>query len=309
MGGSKRRGAAGMQYALIIGLLAMAALFAVSSTGLSIKGLFVKTGNALTLAGNGIGTVQGGGGGGDAGGGAQPASYRTCAERLAAGDTSNDDYEIDPDGPGGNAPITARCDMRDDGGGWTLVREYGSTGAAQVVDIRTGLAPYIDANITNLEIRIEAGITTSGRVYKRFLRNTRFVETYAGTDIYFAQCKLAWTDAYAGDDHGLNKDLYTGFQANHANCTNRTASDFRCNVLTACHRSLRSSSNHSYVAETGTYYSSWNARCGGMVTLNHTYTSGCATTHTFSTLGPEGTVAVGDYYDLIPPGRHRVWIK
>lgn len=41
---------------------------------------------------------------------------------LAANPTSaTGTYTIDPDGPGGSAPFTTRCEMTSDGGGWTLL--------------------------------------------------------------------------------------------------------------------------------------------------------------------------------------------
>ncbi len=48
-----------------------------------------------------------------------------CTEILLARPGAPDgEYQIDPDGPGGLAPMTATCDMTVDGGGWTLVLNY-----------------------------------------------------------------------------------------------------------------------------------------------------------------------------------------
>lgn len=50
----------------------------------------------------------------------------TCAEILATDPAATSgDYTVDPDGPGGNAPITVYCDMTTDGGGYT---SYAITG-------------------------------------------------------------------------------------------------------------------------------------------------------------------------------------
>ena len=69
MGRQIRRGAAGMQYAVIVGLIAVLAIAAIAGTGGSIRQMMTKTANTLTVVGNGSAagaTTSGGGGGGAA---------------------------------------------------------------------------------------------------------------------------------------------------------------------------------------------------------------------------------------------------
>ncbi len=55
----------------------------------------------------------------------------SCRDVLARNPEAPDGtYAIDPDGPGGDAPFVAYCDLR--GGGWTLVLMAGSAPAAEL---------------------------------------------------------------------------------------------------------------------------------------------------------------------------------
>lgn len=59
------------------------------------------------------------------------ASFRTgsvlegwlesCADALRQGLVTSGPYELDVDGPGGQAPVEVQCDMTTEGGGWSLV--------------------------------------------------------------------------------------------------------------------------------------------------------------------------------------------
>jgi len=52
----------------------------------------------------------------------ETSSQTSCLSILQANPSAPDgDYLIDPDGVGGNAPFTVRCDMTTNGGGWTVI--------------------------------------------------------------------------------------------------------------------------------------------------------------------------------------------
>ena len=122
-----RRGAAGQQYAIIIGLIAVVAIIAIMRVGSSVSALMTRTGNTLSnvVGSTGSGTSEAGGGGGG-----NCATARTsCQAHLTAGCSASGGYPVDPDGAGPLAQNTLYCDMASDGGGWTLVyKNAGPTG-------------------------------------------------------------------------------------------------------------------------------------------------------------------------------------
>jgi hypothetical protein len=51
-----------------------------------------------------------------------PAAPKSCgAIHTSQPSAASGNYEIDPDGPGGESPLSVWCDMLTDGGGWSIV--------------------------------------------------------------------------------------------------------------------------------------------------------------------------------------------
>lgn len=106
----RRRGAAGQQYAIVVGLIAVLALAATASVGGNVRLLLTNVANRMS-------NVQAGGGGTSGGGAYSGPPLASCKAILAAA----------PATPSGNQallvagqPRTAYCDMTTAGGGWSM---------------------------------------------------------------------------------------------------------------------------------------------------------------------------------------------
>lgn len=117
-----RRAAAGQEYALIIGLVAVIALFGVATAGRSISSLFLTAGNKLTNAAGGAGgTSDGGTSGSTNPGTGAPAAFAFVDLTSAYPGTTADSNAVPLSGFTG--PLTATCDgactaINRNNGGW-----------------------------------------------------------------------------------------------------------------------------------------------------------------------------------------------
>ena len=83
-----RRGAAGQQYALIVGLIAVVAILAIASLGVTVRSLFTSTSNTLIRATNSAAAITGATGGGTAAAPGGPWQFDTCGASGFAGPAS-----------------------------------------------------------------------------------------------------------------------------------------------------------------------------------------------------------------------------
>ncbi|GAB5389957.1 MAG: hypothetical protein Alpg2KO_29250 [Alphaproteobacteria bacterium] len=124
------KGASGISYGLVLGLIGVVAISTIDGVGDSINSLFGETNDSLT-------TVIETSGIAGSGGSASPAPsasatplpvYSSCAETLSANPSlagMDGDYQIDITGSG--PEISVYCDMTTDGGGWTMYYTTNST--------------------------------------------------------------------------------------------------------------------------------------------------------------------------------------
>ncbi|GAB5390088.1 MAG: hypothetical protein Alpg2KO_30560 [Alphaproteobacteria bacterium] len=332
--GSGKRGASLLSYGLIVGLISVVALVAVQGTGSSTNQLFGDVSD--TLAGvSGQGGASGGGASsptpapitltGD--GVSTPFAYsdgsfaQSCTEYLTPASgypAASVDGLYDLDSGGGQ--FTTRCDMTGDDGGWTLASDCGLPSGSCSTDVRgaSAFGPVITANLTSLEFRIE--LDTTSRTYKQYLQNTgpRTVAldgvstNHNGNPAYVASCKTSYGGSYSGRDWGLDEDLQNTWVGTHAAAHNQGSGNWRYNVMSACHRTLRADDGSQYIAQANTYFGgSWNSYCGGMyVRVNNLYAAGCAISHGYSNSGPEGVNSGGSYYDYVnTQQRARIWVR
>ena len=161
---SRRRGAAGMQYAMVVGLIGVVVLVALSSLGGTLNVMLRRTGNVLQDTVNGTSPAVTGGGtqqqttiGIKLNGNGRSFtdnSYATSCQGYLSpgpgysytGETGNAVYTIKP----GATAFDVTCNMTQSGGGWTRIGIFNGSTAPTILTLaeRTSIA-YTDVLLTD----------------------------------------------------------------------------------------------------------------------------------------------------------------
>ena len=210
-------------------------------------------------------------------------------------------HTIDLDGPGGIEPITTYCDMDNDGGGWVLVSDYDVGAGSWTYDHWSVVSPYFSTIFSDMEIRHEVH-TGQERVYKQYNKVTNIKgANHEGRNVWFGSCKTDYSDAYAGDDWVIQYDGTDQRCSGHWCAQNDPENYWQNNVVDERHRTLQADDGSRFIAQKNTYYSGWNAYCGGLSKdAGSMHANGCAVSHSFETIGPEGL-------ESTPPGWYGYW--
>lgn len=133
-----------------------------------------------------------------------PAS---CAEVLRRAPSSPDGtYLLDPDGPGLREPLALFCDMRSDGGGWTLVYKSNMANNSDRTDDGANLAALSSASVDAVAVLPRGMIARLGTTF-------RVLSSDGARRLYWRGVPFYTTDRHVptGDPVEATADLARGF--------------------------------------------------------------------------------------------------